>query len=78
VGVGVGNRSQYVECPDHEDEDGPELRDVSTDEAEDGHTEEDESQYDGERRMVEGTGDAGEEDHRSGAFLWVPGTSAVS
>jgi hypothetical protein len=57
------NSPQHVECANHEEEDGPELRDVSTDEAEDGDTEEDESQHHGQRRMVKGPGDAGEEDH---------------
>jgi hypothetical protein len=57
------NSPQNVECTDYEDEDGPEFRDVPTDEAEDGDTEEDESQHHGQRRMVKRPGDAGEEDH---------------
>lgn len=63
TGIWMWNSPQHVECTDCKDEDGPQFRDVPTDEAEDGDTEEDEPQHHGQRRMVEGPGDAGEEDH---------------
>ena len=55
----------------------PELRDVSTDEAEDGDTEEDESEHHGQRRMVKGPGDPGKEDHSTGTFLWIYRTPVI-
>jgi hypothetical protein len=65
------NSPQYVDGANPEDEDGPELRDVSTDQAEDGDNEEDESQHHGQCRVMKGPGDAREEDRFSGAFLRV-------
>ena len=78
VGVRTRNGPQHVQCAYDENDDGPELRNMTADEAVDRDSHEDESQEDRQAGMMKGPCDTGKKDHVLEAFRLVSqGTEPV-